>query len=408
MSAPPPLLRPPTASKKSRSPRLKIATLPGGQQAPLRPPKLSIDTHSVVHSLESLSLRADPSEPQQPQQAPQLFSAEIIAEMEQQRDGRDSKEDPSSSAVPTSQQQDVEELDEEGWKRVSKNGEIVTLSLLGEGAGGSVSKCRLKHGTKIFALKEIILTDSHPDTQKQILRELQFNKSCISPYIVKYYGMFLQGSTICISMEYMGGRSLDAIYKQVKLRGGRIGEKVLGKIAESMLKGLSYLHENRIIHRDIKPQNILLDSKGNIKLCDFGVSGVVVNSLATTFTGTSYYMAPERIQGQPYSVTSDIWSLGLTLLEVAMGEFPYPIDKDNGIAPIEVLTMIMTFQPTFKNEDDIQWTKSFQSFITYCLEKNPKLRASPRQMLQHPWILGQSKKSVNMEKFIKQCWDDNI
>lgn len=407
MSAPPPLLRPPTASKNSRSPRLKIATLPGAQAAHQPQPKLSIDTHrlgaeaSVLQSLESLSLGGGASE--QPAQQ-QLFSAEIIAEMEQ--GDRDSRREESSSAVPTSQQQDVEELDEEGWKRVSKNGEIVTLSLLGEGAGGSVSKCKLKHGTKIFALKEIILTDSHPDTQKQILRELQFNKSCISPYIVKYYGMFLQGSTICISMEYMGGRSLDAIYRQVKLRGGRIGEKVLGKIAESMLKGLSYLHENRIIHRDIKPQNILLDSHGNIKLCDFGVSGVVVNSLATTFTGTSYYMAPERIQGQPYSVTSDIWSLGLTLLEVAMGEFPYPIDKDNGMAPIEVLTMIMTFQPTFKNEDDIEWTKSFKSFITYCLEKNPKLRASPRQMLQHPWIIGQSKKSVNMEKFIKQCWED--
>jgi len=301
---------------------------------------------------------------------------------------------------------DVNELDEEGWKVVSKKGEIIELGVLGEGAGGSVSRCKLKHGSTIFALKTII-TDPNPETQKQILRELQFNKSCKSPYIVKYYGMFLKEETasICISMEYMGGRSLDAIYKKVKTRGGRIGEKVLGKVADSVLKGLSYLHEHRIIHRDIKPQNILLDSEGNIKLCDFGVSGVVVNSLATTFTGTSYYMAPERIQGHPYSVTSDIWSLGLTLLEVAMGKFPFDMDTTN-TSPIEVLTLIMTFCPKLEDEDDIIWSSAFRSFIDYSLKKNSEERPSPRQMLSHPWVVGQSKKSVNMGKFLRQCWDD--
>ncbi|CCH41184.1 MAP kinase kinase MKK1/SSP32 [Wickerhamomyces ciferrii] len=306
---------------------------------------------------------------------------------------------------------DVNDLDEEEWKIVSKKGEIIELGVLGEGAGGSVSRCKLKNGSTIFALKYII-TDPNPETQKQILRELQFNKSCKSPYIVKYYGMFLKEeiASICIAMEYMGGRSLDSIYKKVRERGGRIGEKVLGKIAESVLKGLSYLHEHRIIHRDIKPQNILLDSDGNIKLCDFGVSGEVVNSLATTFTGTSYYMAPERIQGHPYSVTSDIWSLGLTLLEVAMGKFP--IELENGsddfanVSPIEVLTLIMTFTPKLNDELDIKWSEAFRSFINYSLRKNSNERPSPRQMLSHPWVLGQSKKTVNMGKFVKQCWDD--
>lgn len=251
-------------------------------------------------------------------------------------------------------------------------------------------------------------TDS--EYQKQIFRELQFNKSFKSDYIVQYYGMFTdeQSSSIYIAMEYMGGKSLEATYKNLLKRGGRISERVIGKIAESVLRGLSYLHERKVIHRDIKPQNILLNEKGEIKLCDFGVSGEAVNSLAMTFTGTSFYMAPERIQGQPYSVTCDVWSLGLTLLEVAGGRFPFESDKiTQNVAPIELLTMILTFSPQLKDEPelDISWSKTFRSFIDYCLKKDARERPSPRQMLKHPWIVGQMKKKVNMERFVKKCWE---
>ena len=139
--------------------------------------------------------------------------------------------------------------------------------------------------------------------QRQILRELSFNRSCDSPHIVRYYTSFLtpDSSSIAICMEYCAGRSLDNVYKQVKERGGRTGERVLGKIAHGVLGGLSYLHERKIIHRgilspvslivDIKPSNILITKEGKVKLCDFGVSGELVDSLAGTFTGTSYYMA---------------------------------------------------------------------------------------------------------------------
>lgn len=250
---------------------------------------------------------------------------------------------------------DIDQLDEEVWEHQMLKHQIETVGILGEGAGGAVAKCRLKtnSGGKIFALKTINTLNTDPEYQKQIFRELQFNKSFESDYIVKYYGMFAdqQNSTIYIAMEYMGGKSLDAVYKNLIRRGGRISEKVLGKIAEAVLRGLSYLHERKIIHRDIKPQNILLNLQGQVKLCDFGVSGEAVNSLATTFTGTSFYMAPERIKGQPYSVTCDVWSLGLTLLEVAQGRFPFGSDKmAANVAPIELLTIILTFTPELKDE----------------------------------------------------------
>lgn len=446
MSAPP-LLRPPGSDhRNSKSPKLKLPTL-AVNSAPPAPPKLQIDSTNVQSHSRSSSLGlnldtslssptpsllsttnklshldiSDPSHTPTPSTARSdisvgMFSAEIIAEVDSQGPLSSDIKTPSVSSIEQGfdgestllaikKYKDVEEVDQEEWRNIFKENQIIELGVLGEGTGGSVSRCKLKYGSTIFALKTII-SDTSEETQKQILRELQFNKSCKSPYIVKYYGTFLneQNASICISMEYMGGKSLDAIYKKVKSRGGIIGEKVLGKIADSVLKGLSYLHENRIIHRDIKPQNILLSSNGDIKLCDFGVSGVVVNSLATTFTGTSYYMAPERIQGHPYSVTSDVWSLGLTLLEVAKGKFPLDIDI-SGTSPIEVLTLIMTFQPVLE-DDNIKWSNAFRSFLDYSLKKNPRERASPRQMLSHPWVIGQSKKNVNMAKFVQQCWEE--
>lgn len=305
-------------------------------------------------------------------------------------------------------QKRVEDLSPEDWNRLANDNQIIELNKLGEGNGGSVSKCTLVNGSQIFALK-LINADPNPNIQKQIIRELQYNRVCDSPNIVKYYGTFMveKQLMIGISMEYMGGRSLDAIYKRVIELDptNRINEKVLGKVAESILTGLNYLHQQRIIHRDIKPSNILLDSEGNIKLCDFGVSGEVVNSLATTFVGTQYYMAPERIMGKPYTVSCDIWSLGLTLLEVAICKFPF-ITDDTMVGPIELLSLILEYEPKLNDipEQGIFWSDSFKNFIGYCLKKNSEERPSPRQMLSHPWCVSQLKVKVRMDKFVKKLW----
>ncbi|KAJ9637329.1 Protein kinase C signaling pathway involved MAPKK protein [Coniosporium apollinis] len=308
---------------------------------------------------------------------------------------------------------DVEDLDDGGWRAASKEGKIVELGSLGEGAGGAVTRCVLKGGRTVFALK-IITTNPDPDVKKQIVRELSFNKNCASSHICRYYGAFMDDATgtISIAMEFCEGGSLDSVYREVKKLGGRTGEKVLGKVAEGVLNGLTYLHGHRIIHRDIKPSNILLCRDGMVKLCDFGVSGEFgTKGDANTFIGTSYYMAPERITGQSYTITSDVWSLGVTLLEVAQHRFPFPADgteMNPRAGLIDLLTYIVR-QPIPKLKDEpenrIKWSENMKYFIECCLEKEPTRRATPWRMLEHPWMVDMKSKKVNMEHFLKQVWD---
>ncbi|PVU96446.1 hypothetical protein BB561_001175 [Smittium simulii] len=218
------------------------------------------------------------------------------------------------------------------------------MSKLGEGAVGTVYKIRHIPTGKLMAIKSV---DVYPDetNHRQLLRELSFLKYCNSPYIVKFYGARFvnneDGQSIYMYMEYCDAGSLDTIYKKIDSMNGRIGEGVLGKVAESVLNGLVYLHKNKIIHRDIKPSNILVTGSGQIKLCDLGVSGELVDSIAQTFVGTSYYMAPERIQGAGYAVTSDVWSLGLSLLEIALNRFPFPPEGAPRLTIIELLDYIV-------------------------------------------------------------------
>ncbi|KAL2159551.1 hypothetical protein VTH06DRAFT_2119 [Thermothelomyces fergusii] len=307
---------------------------------------------------------------------------------------------------------DVEELDDDGWRIVSIEKRIIQLGNLGEGAGGAVTKCKLKGGNTVFALK-VITTNPDPDAMRQITREWGFNKGCASQHICRYYGAFVDPATatISIAMEFCEGGSLDSIYKEVKKLGGRTGEKVLGKIAEGVLRGLTYLHSKKIIHRDIKPSNILLCRNGDVKLCDFGVSGEFgTKGDASTFIGTSYYMAPERITGQSYTITSDVWSTGITLLEVAQHRFPFPADGTEmqpRATPLDLLTYIVK-HPTPKLKDEpeanIYWSNNFKYFIDCCLEKEPARRASPWRMLEHPWMVEMAAKRVNMRRYLAQVW----
>lgn len=179
----------------------------------------------------------------------------------------------------------------------------------------------------------------------------------------------------------MPARSLDSISKNF----GPIRVDVLGKIAEAVLGGLTYLYSaHRIMHRDIKPSNILINSKGNIKLCDFGVSSELENSVANTFVGTGTYMAPERIQGSAYTVKSDVWSVGLTLMELAIGKFPFAPDgdADDSGGPQGILDLLqqIVLEPAPKLPKSDAFPQILEDMIAKCLMKAPEQRPTPQEL----------------------------
>ena len=136
------------------------------------------------------------------------------------------------------------------------------------------------------------------------------------------------------------------------------------------------------MHRDIKPSNILINSRGEVKLCDFGVSGELINSVADTFVGTSTYMAPERIQGEKYTVKSDVWSFGLSMLELAIGKFPFHAGRDEDAAPVGILDLLQTIvhEPPPKLPKSDAFPSILDSFITKCLAKDPEERPTPQEL----------------------------
>ncbi|KAF8606117.1 kinase-like protein [Ceratobasidium sp. AG-I] len=329
------------------------------------------------------------------------------------------KRTPSSSSAPHSEDEERQEWADDMFEIVAR---------LGEGAGGAVSKVRDKRTGRVMARKTIP-TGTVP--ARQLLRELQFSQ-LNHPNLIACYGAYISSSgdssgggegnnqdgsngsgvftpEIHILMELGEGGALDSIARQMKTRHDvRIGEKVIARLAEGVLKGLDYLHDNKVTHRDIKPSNILLTKTGVVKLCDFGVSGVLEGSLASTFTGTSWYMAPERITGHKYSIRADVWSTGITFLELAQNRFPYPPD----LGPIELLTYIVNGEvPELDDEPGdenghgaIVWSDGMKSFIKQCLRIDAATRPPPRDILLHPWIQESMARKLDMAKWIREVW----
>ena len=192
------------------------------------------------------------------------------------------------------------------------------LSLLGEGAYAKVYKGIDKKTNKEVAIKICPLSSDF----KSVKREIQILKNCKNKFIIDFKGSYIKGEELWIIMEYANFGSVSDL---IKARKFTIDEKTISCICKSVLSGLDYLHSNNIIHRDIKCGNILLDNEGNVKLADFGVSAKLEDTLAkkTTKIGSPYWMSPEILTEKRYYSKTDIWSLGISLIEMAEGEVPY-------------------------------------------------------------------------------------
>lgn len=281
--------------------------------------------------------------------------------------------------------------------------DLQDLGEIGRGGFGTVNKMLHRSSDTVMAVKRIRSTVDENE-QKQLLMDLDVvMKSNECPYIVQFYGALFKEGDCWICMELMD-TSLDKFYKYIYEKlNQRIPENILGKITVATVKALNYLKEKlKIIHRDVKPSNILLDSRGNIKLCDFGISGQLVDSIAKTRdAGCRPYMAPERIdpvRGRGgYDVRSDVWSLGITLVEVATGRFPYP----RWSSVFEQLCQVVQGDPP-RLQTSNNFSPNFVNFVNTCLIKEENQRPKYNKLLEHPFIKRSDAESVDVASYISE------
>ncbi|XP_069416417.1 TRAF2 and NCK-interacting protein kinase isoform X15 [Ovis canadensis] len=265
------------------------------------------------------------------------------------------------------------------------------VELVGNGTYGQVYKGRHVKTGQLAAIKVMDVTGDEEEEIKQEINMLK--KYSHHRNIATYYGAFIKKNPpgmddqLWLVMEFCGAGSVTDLIKNTK--GNTLKEEWIAYICREILRGLSHLHQHKVIHRDIKGQNVLLTENAEVKLVDFGVSAQLDRTVGrrNTFIGTPYWMAPEVIAcdenpDATYDFKSDLWSLGITAIEMAEGAPPLC-----DMHPMRALFLIpRNPAPRLKSK---KWSKKFQSFIESCLVKNHSQRPATEQLMKHPFIRDQ-------------------
>jgi len=277
---------------------------------------------------------------------------------------------------------------------------------IGRGAYGTVNKMIHEKSNTVMAVKRIRSTVDDKEQSKLLMDLDVVIKSKKCKFIVLFYGALFKEGDCWICMELMT-ISLDKFYKFIyRVLLETLPEDMIGNITVATVKALYYLKDKlNIIHRDVKPSNILLDLRGNVKLCDFGISGQLIDSIAKTRdAGCRPYMAPERIDPNKscigYDVTSDVWSLGITLVEISTGRFPYP--KWNSV--FEQLTQVVEGNPPFLSYDH-KFSPELVNFVNLCLTKDTNSRPKYNKLLDDIFIKIYEEREVDVAGYVSRIID---
>jgi len=276
------------------------------------------------------------------------------------------------------QEEISEEVDDnELFSTENPNNYYTKSHLIGSGAFGSVYIGKTKDNEKVAIKKSN--AKKHSTIKKIYKREIQFLKECACPYIVRYVQSFLYKKSIWIIMEYIDGGTLKTFHK-LELKSDSIAY-----ILKCILEGLTIIHQNNIIHRDIKDDNILIGLNGDIKIGDFGLS---VRSTAPrsnkSISGTRRWIAPEVYKKQGYGKKIDIWSLGCLSLVLSTRKLPYS-------SFTSLKAIYYTSHYGIMNELDLKQKSSFKKFLQKCFQSDPDKRPTAQELLNSKFIVENSK-----------------
>ncbi|KAL3672217.1 hypothetical protein V7S43_002879 [Phytophthora oleae] len=251
----------------------------------------------------------------------------------------------------------------------------------GAGAFGRVFRaCYKKDRTRLAALKVIpvaLEAGERGEDIESVRREIEFLRECDHPNVVAFHGAYYKDGALWVAMEHCAGGSVGDV-RRVRA----LSEREISVIMRGALRGLAYLHSRRKIHRDVKGGNILLTDSGQVKIADFGVSAQLRDTLSRrgSFVGTPYWMSPELIQDSDYDFKADIWSLGITAIELA-DQKPPLFDEH----PMRVLIQIPRNPPPQVAHPE-KWSAAFLDFLRFCLRKDPAERPTAVECMQHEFI----------------------
>jgi len=251
------------------------------------------------------------------------------------------------------------------------------MKKIGEGAAGEIFLTTRIGDTRKLAAKKMTLNQQNIAL---MTTEISIMKNSRHPNVVEYMESYLVRDKLWVIMEYMDGGCLTEILDQFEHL--QLSESQIAYVCSCTLRALAFIHSLHRIHRDIKSDNLLLGTNGDVKLADFGYAAQLTQTKQkrTTIVGTPYWMAPEVIRGQNYDTKVDIWSLGIMVMEMLEGEPPYM-----EFPPLRALFLITTKGvPPLKNPQ--AHSAELQSFLNLCLEKSPDARGSADQLLAHPFI----------------------
>ncbi|KND03943.1 STE/STE20/FRAY protein kinase [Spizellomyces punctatus DAOM BR117] len=263
---------------------------------------------------------------------------------------------------------------------------------IGYGSSAVVYIARYKPTNKAVGIKMIDLDMFERNQIDELRREIQIMSLSKHPNLLPVFGSFVHGSKLYIVTPFLSAGSCLDIMKTAFQDG--MDEVSIATILKQALEGLVYLHKNGLIHRDVKAGNLLIHEDGLVQLADFGVSSSLMDTgerkgLRKTFVGTPCWMAPEVMEQSGYDYKADIWSFGITALELATGHAPFA-----KFPPIKVLMLTLQNDPPTLDRDSTKhrYSKTFKEMIDLCLVKDPAKRPTAEKLLSHPFFKQAAKK----------------